>query len=106
MTQQVQEMYQKGIIDKYERDTYMLYEGNDSGREYLKNMLQAIVLEEPQKMPFKGSFAWCDGRISVWREIALTISKINMKLEEYLHDERSSYGDDPNRYPTGIDPRF
>lgn len=103
MSQKVQEMYQKGIIDKYDRDNYMLFESNESGRDYLKNMLEAIVFDEPQMHTFENTFAWHDGKRSVWRGIALNIGKTKLTLENYLHDERNSYGDDPNRYPTSLD---
>lgn len=99
MSQKVQEMYQKGIIDKYDRDTYMLFVADENGRIYLEGMLKAIVLEEPQFHPIPETYAWHDGRRSVWRNLALNIGITKDKLEEYLNDERSRYTDDPNRYP-------
>lgn len=100
MSQKIQEMYQKNIIDKYERDTYMLFEINENGREYLKNMLIFIALEQPQMHQFENTFAWHDGKRSCWRDISILIGKVNLQLEDYLNDERSKYTDDPNRYAT------
>lgn len=102
MSQKVQEMYQKGIIDKFDRDTYMLFEANEQGRDYINNMLEAIVFEEPQLHPIPETYAWHDGKRAAWRDLALNVGRTKLKLEEYLHDERTRYDDDPNRYPPSL----
>lgn len=68
------------IIDKFEYDSYILFEVIEHGRIYLKNALEMVVLEEPINQD-SSSVMKIDGRRSVWREIKIIINKINQLLQ-------------------------
>lgn len=68
------------VIDKFEYDTYILFEVTDLGRAYLKNALEMVILEEPINSNTE-SVMKIDGRRSVWREIKIAINKINQLLQ-------------------------
>lgn len=68
------------VIDKFEYDSYLLFEVSELGRAYLKNALEMVILEEPIN-PNVGSVMKIDGRRSVWREIKIAINKINQLLQ-------------------------
>ena len=77
---QVVDLFREGKIDHYEHDVYVLFEGNDLGREFLKNKLAEIAMSEP----LKGnaiSVMHVDGRRSEWREIKHIINRINFMME-------------------------
>lgn len=76
------------IISQFEYDAYVFFEANETGRECLKKMLEQIVLE-PSTFCKRDSFAWHDGRRSVWRDIKLAIKKVNYEIEEFSHDHRN-----------------
>lgn len=80
MSDKVTALYREGKIDKYEYDTFILFEGNDVGRNYLRNMFEAIVLEEPDHSKSE-SYAWIDGRRSTWRQVKIVINMVNNLLE-------------------------
>lgn len=67
-------------ISLLEYKIYLLFTGNDIGREVLKAMLMAIVMEEPMQ-PTDTLFAWHDGRRSTWRDIQRMIDSVNNHLE-------------------------
>src|SRR5580693_8487414 len=80
MADQLTNLMREGKIDKYEFDTYLMYGAEELGRDYLKNMLSAIILEEPiTGQPIE--YGKAEGRRSVWRQIKLVIDKINHLLE-------------------------
>jgi hypothetical protein len=80
MANKLTNLLHEGKIDKYEFDTYLMYGADDLGRDYLKNMLNAIVLEEPIiGKPIE--YGKAEGRRSVWRQIKLIIDKINYLME-------------------------
>lgn len=80
MANKLTNLLTEGKIDKYEFDTYLMFGADDLGRDYLKNMLNAIVLEEP--VSGRGTdYAKVDGRRSVWRNIKLVVDKLNFLLE-------------------------
>lgn len=81
----------KGHITPYQYDTYVLFNLNEFGRDYLKKMFEMILLEEPEKNRETG-FAWQDGRRSIWREIQLDINFINHKLKEVMDDDEDKHG--------------
>lgn len=80
-----------GKIDRYEYDSYLLFEVGDQGRTYLKNALDAVVLECPLKCN-KDNVMWVDGRRSVWRDVRLAIVKVNQLLEGDVN-ERPKFPD-------------
>lgn len=67
-------------ISLIEYKIYLLFVGNDIGREVLKEMLMSIVMEEPAT-PKPSLFAWHNGRHSAWRDIQHMIDKVNHQLE-------------------------
>jgi len=75
-------------INKDEYDIYLVFEMFDLGRLLLKNMCDAVLLEEPLDM--RGvTFAWHDGRRSCWRHIKLIINKVeSLLLTEGVNDDR------------------
>ena len=80
MSDKLTNLMREGKIDKYEFDTYLMYGADDLGRDYLKNMLNAILLEEPiAGKPIE--YGKAEGRRSVWRQIKLVIDKVNYLLE-------------------------
>jgi hypothetical protein len=80
MSNKLTNLLREGKIDKYEFDTYLMFGADDLGRNYLKNMLDAIVLEEPiSGKPIE--YGKAEGRRSVWRQIKLVIDKLNYLLE-------------------------
>ncbi len=85
MTENVSNLYKEGKIDKYDYDTYVLFELNELGREYLKNIIEMILLEEPAESR-RDSYAWNDGRRSCWREIKSIINIVKLKLKDYEND--------------------
>ena len=68
------------VIDKWEYDSYILFEVTDLGRAYLKNSLEMVVLEDPIN-PNVDTVMKIDGRRSVWRDIRIAINKINQLLQ-------------------------
>lgn len=67
-------------INPFEYDSYLMFELSDLGRNYLKNALDSVVLEEPMQCK-KDNVMYIDGRRSVWREIKIAINRINSLLE-------------------------
>lgn len=72
-------------IDKFEYDSYVLFEMNEHGRAYLKNSLEMVVLEDPIN-PTTDCVMKIDGRRSVWRDIKICINKINQLLQGEQYD--------------------
>lgn len=82
-------LFREGKIDKQVFDTYILFESTELGRDFLKRMLEAIVLEEPPLHGEGTAYAWQDGRRSVWRDIKNAINYVNEKMTESKeHDDR------------------
>jgi hypothetical protein len=82
--------YKLGKIDQFDYDTYLMFESNDIGRAYLKNMLEAIVLEEPNTTK-SHSFAWVDGRRSVWRQIKASLNHSKLIMEGTTNEHSRHY---------------
>jgi hypothetical protein len=84
----LRELLHKGKINVLEYDTYFLFNIEESGRKYLKSMLEWII-EEDVNPKTPTAFAWYDGRRSCWREIKLIINKVNLLLSKEVKDDRS-----------------
>lgn len=80
------------LINKFEYDSYLMFEVGDMGRAYLKNALDSVAIEEPLKCN-KDNVMWIDGRRSVWREIKIAINRINSLLEGAIADDRPKFPD-------------
>ena len=78
----LQSLLHEGKITKREYKTYITFIGNDVAKEFLADMLDSIVMEEPQQ-PTDTLFIWHDGRRSVWRDIKIMINKVNDVMEQY-----------------------
>lgn len=89
------------IIDKAAYDTYMLYEIDERGRNYLHNACESILLEQPESSSLSEPYSWHDGRRSVWRDIKICIQVIKFKIEEYGNGRSK-----PTEYYTGNNPIF
>lgn len=78
------ELFQLGKISKGHYKTYLIFEENDEGKDWLKNMLESTVLE---RVPPIGdhAYAWQDGRLSLLRDISLMIMEVK-NLMEQKHD--------------------
>lgn len=85
MADKVTSMLREGKIDLLEYDTYVLFELNELGRNYLKNMIESVFLEEPAPTG-NHSYARAFGKQSAWREIKTIINLVNLKLAEYEDD--------------------
>ncbi len=96
MSDKLTSLLRENKIDKYEFDTYLLFEGNELGRQYLKNMLDAIVLEEPDYND-NLSYARVEGKRLVWRNIKMLINRINYMIEGTKHDKIRASGIEPIR---------
>lgn len=70
------------VISRREYETFMVFQSNDIGRQFLTNMMNSIVMEEPVHMPTGVLFAWHDGRRAVWRDIQMIIDKVNFEMEK------------------------
>lgn len=92
MQNKVNALYKTGKINTIEFQTYCLYELSPLGHEYLKNMCESVLMEEPIN-PVNDLFAWHDGRRSHWRDVKLIIQKVNQIMEgkEDVRD-RFQYG--------------
>lgn len=77
------DLLEEGKIDRAEYHTYLLFEEIDHGRDYLKNMFEAVCMEEPDSFSSESPFAWQDGRRSVFRDIKRIINEVNIKLNIY-----------------------
>lgn len=78
-------------ITQFEYKSYLLFQVNDDGREYLKQVCEMYWLEEPANLERETTFAWKDGRLSVWRDIKLAIAQVEDMLintQEDKEDER------------------
>lgn len=96
----LQRLLSSNSINIAQYDTYVLFEINELGREYLKNILESSFLEKAEFGKMRDSYAWHDGRKSVWRDIKLTILEIDRLLGEQDERERNpehQYGSADNR---------
>ncbi len=91
----IKSLLHSGKILQPEYDSYILFELDEFGREYLKNIIEATFLEPSDAGKMEHTFAWHAGRQSVWREIKTTILKINYLLGEE-NDRTSQPGNNPN----------
>lgn len=80
MQNKVDALYKTGKINTIQFQTYCLYVLNPLGKEYLKNMCESVLMEEPID-PRNSMFAWHDGRRAHWRDVKLIIANINNILE-------------------------
>lgn len=69
-------------ITKLQYKSYVLFELNDVGREYLKEAFEGTLMEEPPSIDNESSFAWIDGRRSVWRTIKTAIQIVQEELDK------------------------
>lgn len=82
----VVDLYNSGKIDHREYRSYLLYEGSDLGREYLRDSFEGVYMEEPPSLESEASFAWQDGRRSNWRDIKRAIAKVKFLLENSIEE--------------------
>jgi hypothetical protein len=94
MSEKLSLLLSKGKIDKYHYDTYILFEMTDLGREYLKNVLESIVLEET----LPGQAERQDGRRSCWRDIKIAVNLVKNILEGVEKHERDSERSNKQQY--------
>jgi hypothetical protein len=102
----LQRLLSSKVINLAQYDTYVLYEINELGREYLKNILESSFLEKSEFGKMKDSYAWHDGRRSVWRDIKITILEIDRLLGEQDERERNpeyQYGSAADRFNSGFE---
>lgn len=76
------DLYHSSKINEWEYRVYLLFEVNDIGRDFLKKSFEGINLEEPPSLDNESSFAWQDGRRSIWRDIKHAINKVNTIIED------------------------
>lgn len=67
-------------ISRFEYLTYLVFTGDDAGKEYLKLRETQSFMEEPTVMSGE-SICFHDGRRSVWREIIKIIDVVENYLE-------------------------
>lgn len=60
--------------------TYLVFMSAEVGREFLKNQLEGILMEEPA-LCTQVNFAWHDGRRSCWRDIKVVLNTVEAELE-------------------------
>jgi hypothetical protein len=83
MLEKLNQLLKDEIIDKFSYDTYLLFDLDPKGKTYLNNMINDSFMEDAQA--FSGtSFAWQDGRRSVWRSIKVAIYRVHLALEGKL----------------------
>ncbi len=69
-------------IDHFELQIYQLF-NTELGHSVLTQMKENAFFESPTVEEFsKQTFAWCDGRKSVIREIILTVEKVRSIIRE------------------------
>jgi hypothetical protein len=83
MSENLKALLLDGSITIYEYDNYVLFEMNELGKSYLKNVIESTFLEIPDDSGYPNSYAMHAVRISVWREIKLIIIKVTHLLEKY-----------------------
>lgn len=86
MSDKLNRLLSKKIISKSIYDTYLLFELNELGRNYLNNSLDSIYMEQPEESNVNDPYPWHDGRRSVWRDIKIVIEKVKIELEKSKHD--------------------
>ena len=85
MTNKATVLLREGKINRKEFDDFILFEENDLGREYLKNMLMWIVTEEPDNTQPQ-CYALLVGEQSAWRKIKASIDKVNHLIKGIDYD--------------------
>lgn len=94
MSENLSLLLSKGKIDKYHYDTYILFEMTDLGRDYLKNVIDSVLLEET----VPGQEVQQDGRRSCWRDIKRAVILVKNILEGVEKNERDSERSDKQQY--------
>ena len=90
MSNKLSNLRREGKISEMEYLNYLLFSTSDLGINYLKKMLEGILMEEPLT-PTTELFVWHDGRRSVWRDIKRMIDNVDRILKGEK-DDRSSRG--------------
>lgn len=72
-------------ISRFEYLTYLVFQGDDVGKEYLAMRVDMAFMEEPDVMGGE-SILWHDGRKANWREIKFIIKKIERLIEQGVNE--------------------
>lgn len=67
-------------ITRFDYECYLLFAIEDLGKNFLKNVREEIFLEEPP-VPTEAIFAWKDGRMSAWRDVAQAVKLVQSLLD-------------------------
>lgn len=76
-------------INKFEYDSYILFESNELGRIYLSHKIESLFMDSVEGMQIDQTYPFHFGRMSEWRDIKIAIVKINTILKEVENDRRS-----------------
>lgn len=71
----------KKTITRFEYECYLLFAIEDLGKNFLKNVQEMFFLEEPPALENEASFAWKDGRMSAWRDVAQAVKLVQSLLD-------------------------
>ena len=71
----------KKAINRFEYECYLIFGIEDLGRKFLKNVQDMFFLEEPPALNTEANFAWKDGRMSAWRDVAQAVNIVQSLLD-------------------------
>ncbi|HUU86489.1 MAG TPA: hypothetical protein VMX17_01895 [Candidatus Glassbacteria bacterium] len=78
--EKLRQLLDDGHIEPFDYKTYLMF-GNTAGSEYIKTMIELFFMEESPVFNDESSFAFIDGRRSVWRDIKNSIAMVEAALE-------------------------